>query len=88
MMGRWILLPSVAKSISMLIETTEGESRFPARANATTDYPRDLFPTVMCANVSWDFPGVALLASMEILGKSLQTFLYFFAAVLLAHMMS
>ena len=77
-MGRRILLLSVAKAISMLIETIEVESRFPARANTTTDTPRDLFPTVTCVNVSWTSFGVALLVGMARLGKSSQTFLYFF----------
>ena len=85
-MGRWILLPSVKKAISILIETIEGESRFRSRANATTDSSRYLFPTVACANVSWPLPGVAFLVSMATLVKSPQTFLYFLAASLLARM--
>ena len=67
----------MAKAISVLIEMTEGESRFPARANSTTDSPRDLFPTVACANVNWTLPGVVILVSIEKLGKSLQTFYIF-----------
>ena len=86
-MGRQILLPSVAKLISMLMETTERESIFPARANATTDPPRDLFPTVTWKNVNWTSPGVALLTSMARLGKSSQTFFYFSSAGSLARMM-
>ena len=72
----------------MLIETTEGGLIFPATANATTDPLRDLFPTVLCKNVSWTFPGVALLVSLTRLGKSFQTFSYFSAAGSLARMMS
>ena len=53
----------------MSIETTEGELSDPVRANAATDSPRGFFPTDACANVSYTFPGVALLVSMEILGK-------------------
>ena len=77
MMGRRILLPSVAKAIVMLIEITKFESSDPARANATTDSPRDLFPTDACLNVSWISPGVLILVSMPILGKSSQTFYIF-----------
>ena len=65
MTGRRILLPSVAKVISMFIETKEGESRFPARANATVDSLRDLLPTVSCTKVIWTLPGVALLVTMS-----------------------
>ena len=87
-MGRQILLPSMEKAIFMLIETTEVESRFPARANATTYYPIDLLPTSACAKVSWTSPGVTLLVSMVRLGNSSQTFFYFLVAVSLARMMS
>ena len=71
-MGRRILSPSAAKAMSIFMETTEGESRFPARAKDTTDSPRELFPTVAWANVNWTLPGVALLVSMARLGKSSQ----------------
>ena len=87
-MGRWILSPSMAKAISVLIETTEGQSIFPARENITTGSLRDLFPTVVCQDVSWTFSGMAILVSMEILGKSSQTVLYFWAAGSLARMMT
>ena len=42
-MGRRILSPSAEKLMSVLMETTEGESRFPIRANATTDSSRYLW---------------------------------------------
>ena len=87
-MGRRILLPSAAKVMSILMENIEGKSRFPAWANTTTDSPRVLFLMVVWVNVNWDPPGVALLVSMERLGKSLQIFFYFLAAGLLACMMS
>ena len=88
MMGRRILLPSVAKAIVMLIEITKFDSSGPARANATTDSPRDLFPTDACMNVSWTFPGVELLVSMARLVKLSQTFLYFSKVGLLVRMIS
>ena len=87
-MGRRILSTSVTKEISMLIETTEGESRFSDRANATKYHLRDLLPMVACTNVCWILPGVVLLVSIARLGKSLQTYLYFLAAGSLARMMS
>ena len=76
-MGRRILLPSVAKAMVMLIEIKKFESSDPARANATTDSPRDLFPIDACLNVSLISPGVSILVSMPILGKSSQTFYIF-----------
>ena len=51
-MGRRIFFLYTEKSMYILMETTEGESRFPARANTTMDSPRDLFPTVAWANVN------------------------------------
>ena len=79
-MGRRVLSTSVTKEISMLIETTEGESRFSDRANATKDHLRNLLPMVACKNFSWTSPGVALLMSMARLGKSLQFFLFWWMA--------
>ena len=73
-MERRILLPFVEKAISVLIETTEGKSRYPTRENATTDSPRELFPIFVCSNASWTLPGVAVLVSMARIGKSSQTF--------------
>ena len=74
---RRILTPSAAKVMSILRGKTEGELRSPARSKATTDYPRNLFPTAAWPNVNWTSPGVALLVSIARLGKSSQTFLYF-----------
>ena len=59
--GRRILLPSVAKAILIFRKIIEGELRYPARAKATTDSPRDLVPTAAWPNVNWNLPGVALL---------------------------
>ena len=67
-MGRRILLLSVAKVMLMSVETIEVEFSDPDRANAVTDSPRNLFPTEACTNFSWTSPGVVLLASMAILG--------------------
>ena len=46
--GIWrrILSLSAAKAMSILVETTEGESTFPARTKSKTDSPREIFPTV------------------------------------------
>ena len=52
MIGRRILSPSVAKAMLMPIETTEGGSSDPVRANAATDSLKDLSSTDACANVS------------------------------------
>ena len=57
-------------------------------AKATTDSPRDLFPTAAWPNVNWISPGVVLLVSMARFGKSSQTLLYFSVTVLLVSMTS
>ena len=88
MMGRRILLPSLAKAMLMSIKIIEGESSYPARANTATDSMRSLFPTDACTNVSWTSLGVALLVSMDRLGKLSQTFLNFSKAGLLVRMIS
>ena len=73
-------MPSMVNVMLMSIETTEDESSDPARTNAATDLPRGFPPTDACTNVSYNFPGKALLVSMAILGKSPHTFLYFLKA--------
>ena len=84
--GRWILSPAMAKSISASIEKVEDELSDPARASAITDYTRYIFPTDAWTNVSCTLPGVALLVNMKRMGKSSHNHFKLLLSALLSHM--
>ena len=73
--GIRMLFLALAKAMLESMGMTVGASSYPTREKSLTDLLLDLLPTYRCANVSWTLLGVALLVSMAIFEKSLQTLL-------------
>ena len=86
--GRQIFSQSLTNALLVSIETTVGTSIDSDKVKSVTVLPRNLFPTDACAYVTWMSPGVALLGSTEIFGKSVQTRLNFEPAELSERMES